>query len=252
MFMRKFLSTIHHLRKNLGFNIIFDVEKRLGNFSRTTNNFSNLYSCKEDISREFVLKRPGVGLNFLDVGAKDGSLRYLLGIKSNLEFDENFYHENKTQFFRKYNYFGCDLKPVDSQEVLVGDVCDPAFLNDKAKFLDFFDVIYSNNVFEHLHRPWKACEHIYKMLNKGGVCITIVPFSQRYHEDPGDYFRYTHTALPRLFEDCGAVETLFCGYDIVGRRNNWQGSGQNNDLVPIDRFGAWRETWFTISIIKKL
>lgn len=114
------------------------------------------------------------------------------------------------------------------------------------------DFIYSNNVFEHLKKPWVAAQNLTKLLKPHGIIITIVPFSQRYHEDPGDYFRYTHTGIFSLFEDFGSFELLKTGYDICGRRNNWQGGGFNNDIVPVDNFGAWRETWFTVSVMRKI
>lgn len=79
----------------------------------------------------------------------------------------------------------------------------------------------------------------------GCLIITIVPFAQRYHEDPQDYFRYTHKGVISLFEEYGTYSVLESGYDIAGRRNNWQGGGDHNDIVPIDNFGAWRETWFS-------
>ena len=113
-------------------------------------------------------------------------------------------------------------------------------------------MIYRNNVFEHLKRPWTAAENLSKMFKPGGIIITVVPFSQRYHEDPQDFFRYTHIGIASLFEDCDTYESLEAGYDIAGRRTDWQGRGKTNDTVPIDSFGAWRETWFTVSILRKL
>lgn len=46
---------------------------------------------KEELSRNYILGCPGTGLEFLDVGGKDGELTYLLGIKNNLEFDAEMY-----------------------------------------------------------------------------------------------------------------------------------------------------------------
>jgi hypothetical protein len=106
-------------------------------------------------------------------------------------------------------------------------------------------------VFEHLRRPWAAARNILDLLRPGGSCITIAPFSLRYHESPEDHFRYTHTGLVALFEEHAPVRTVLAGYDIAGRRNNWQGLGTANDTVPADEFGAWRENWFTIAIVEK-
>lgn len=48
------------------------------------------------------------------------------------------------------------------------------------------------------------------------------------------------------------IEIIAQGYDIDGRRNDWNGTGNSNDYVPRDNFGAWRETWFTVFIFKKI
>jgi SAM-dependent methyltransferase len=114
-----------------------------------------------------------------------------------------------------------------------------------------FDVVYSNNVFEHLEDPFCAARNIWGLCREGGLIVTVVPFAQRHHESPNDYFRYTNRGIEKLFEVAGGVTAIESGYDIIGRRNNWQGSGLNNDIVPKDNFGAWRETWFTVCVLQK-
>jgi len=228
-----------------------DGKRKLGNFR---NDFVGYPTdlLKEELSRNYILGSPGTGLKFLDVGGKDGDLTYLLGIKNNLEFDAELYSRNKKQFQEKFEYFGMDLNPVEGKNLLRGDICSNRFLETHDAHLQNFDVIYSNNVFEHLKKPWIAAKNLTKMLKEGGLIITIVPFSQRYHEDPQDYFRYTHKGVISLFEEYGTYSVLESGYDIAGRRNNWQGGGEHNDIVPIDNFGAWRETWFTVNVMRKL
>ncbi len=187
---------------------------------------------------------------FAEVGSGDGELRYLLGVTGNLNIDERFYSQNRAWFDANFTFWGIDIEPKGTN-VLAGDICGPDFPNRFSSAESSFDVVYSNNVFEHLRRPWLAARNIYWLMKPGAICITIVPFAQRYHAAPADYFRYTHTAIPSLFEDAGPIKILVAGYDILGRRNNWQGSGKNDDIVPIDELGAWRETWFTVSVIEK-
>lgn len=211
---------------------------------------------KEALSRDYVLNRiparlSGQRLRFLDVGGRDGELTYLLGGRGPLEFDQSLRASNKVRFETHYDYFGIDLVPA-GPNILHGDICDRAFLDTYRNFIGSFDVIYSNNVFEHLERPWVTAEVLLALLKPNGICITIVPFSQRYHESPTDYYRYTHTGVPKLFELAGPVKVLESGYDIRARRYDWQGSGTVNDFVPVDRYGAWRETWFAVSVIEKL
>jgi SAM-dependent methyltransferase len=206
---------------------------------------------KEKVSRENIFSVLGNNLNFLDVGARDGRLTYLLGIDGNLNYDKTLHEKNLEEFRSKYNYYGMDINPSDASNILMGDICEPNYIQEHDEFIEFFDVIYSNNVFEHLKNPFIAMKNISAMLKPNGTIITIVPFSQRYHESPGDYFRYTHKGVEALLESCGKFRAIVSGYDLLGRRNNWQGGGDANDIVPLDSFGAWRETWFTVNISKK-
>lgn len=232
------------------FRIIVDRERQLGNFDRHAIGYEASLN-KDELSRKYVLGMDGSDLRFLDVGARDGDLTYLLGMKGNLHFDSEMYARNKALFRSKFDYYGMDLKPGSGSNVLHGDICNPAYLDENRSYEGFFDVVYSNNVFEHLRQPFSAANNICRLLKVGGTVITVVPFSQRYHESPGDYFRYTHEGVSALFHEAGDFEVLESGYDILGRRNNWQGSGDHNDIVPVDKFGAWRETWFTVHIARK-
>lgn len=210
---------------------------------------------KEALSRRYILDEmparfPGSKLRFLDVGGRDGELTYLLGGVGPLQSSAQVREINKRKFDALYDYYCVDLIPAGAN-VLHGDICDSAFLETYRDFISSFDVVYSNNVFEHLARPWIAAEVLLTLLKPGGICITVVPFSQRYHESPGDFFRYTHMGIPKLFEAVGPVKVLEAGYDIRARRYDWQGGGEANDLVPVDRYGAWRETWFSVSVLEK-
>lgn len=234
-----------------GFRLIRDKERKLGNFSASVTGI-RVDLNKEELTRRHVLERPGEDMCFLDVGARDGELTYMLGIRGNFDYDESFYKGNLARFQAKYKYFGMDLAPASDERVLSGDACDPGYVDKHPEFQEKFDVIYSNNVFEHFERPWVAASNLTQLLKPDGLAITVVPFSQRYHESPSDYFRYTHKGVESLFNSAGQFEVLESGYDIQGRRINWQGSGQANDIVPVDAFGAWRETWFTVCVLRKI
>jgi SAM-dependent methyltransferase len=231
--------------------VIVDRERRLGDFSPHPLAY-DVSLIKERVARDHVLGRPGEDMTFLDVGARDGRLDYLLGIEANLHADEALYAASKGAFDAKYRYYALDLEPAAGRpEILTADVCDDGLPDALPDFRDFFDVVYSNNVFEHLRRPWVAARNLLTMLKPGGLCVTIAPFAIRYHASPGDYFRYTHTGLTALFAEQGPVRELVSGYDITGRRNNWQGMGAHDDICPVDEFGAWRENWFVINILEK-
>jgi len=230
---------------------ILDRHKRLGDFSKTKVEI-NTGIAKEEDARRILFDPATPGGVFFEAGGRDGDLTYLLGIRQNLEYDQAAHVENRRRFDAKFQYIGNDLSPDPTGRALVtGDLCSPTFLEDSGFAEGFAAVAYSNNVFEHLRRPWIAARNLYRTLQPGGVGITVVPFAQRYHESPGDYFRYTHAGIAALFEDAGPLEPLAAGYDILGRRNDWQGQGQVKDIVPVDSFGAWRETWFTFHAFRK-
>ena len=86
----KIISLLSWFSVNIrSFRLIIDRERSLGNFDATEIGF-RIDINKEETSRQYVLSRSGSGMAFLDVGARDGQLTYLLGIRRNLEFDRIF------------------------------------------------------------------------------------------------------------------------------------------------------------------
>jgi len=68
---------------------------------------------------------------------------------------------------------------------------------------DSFDVVISQEVFEHLPDPWAALDEVRRTLKPGGLLYLQVPFVIGYHSGPADYWRFTHEGLERLIEDSG-------------------------------------------------
>lgn len=238
-------------KKLFNFKILIDSNIDRGNFKKDEVGYdTNLF--KEEISRKYILEKEGQNLNFLDVGGGSGDLEYLLGVEKGLNFNHEMYQNNLDIFKQKYHYTNIELEPNEKKNTIFGDICDAQYLDDKENYLDYFDVIYSNNALEHFKKPWVAARNMVRMLKKDGLCIIIVPFSQRYHEVPGDYFRYTHTGVPLLFQEDENMQLILSGYDLVDRRVNWQGGGLHNDICPVDKFGAWRENWFVVSVLQKM
>ena len=111
--------------------LILDTERRLGDFS-TDEVAYDVTLCKEEVARRHIFALEGNGLKFLDVGARDGRLDYLLGIRENLQPDPELYAANRAQFEAKYEYWGLDLHSEASDgSVLVGDICSPILLDEQ-------------------------------------------------------------------------------------------------------------------------
>jgi len=134
---------------------------------------------------------------------------------------------------------------VQTHNTIKMDVCEPFPFKDES-----FDVIYSNNVFEHLHYPWITGSECSRVCKSGGLNVHLAPFSWRYHPVPEDYFRYSHVGFVSLFPNS---KTLLSGYDLSIRRKDVRGIYENkSDAVPLDDLGGWREHWETLVVLRKI
>eukprot|EP00298_Acanthocystis_sp_HF-20_P003218 c13582_g1_i1.p1 GENE.c13582_g1_i1~~c13582_g1_i1.p1 ORF type:complete len:477 (+),score=154.55 c13582_g1_i1:352-1782(+) len=68
---------------------------------------------------------------------------------------------------------------------------------------EFFNLVISTFVFEHLHSPWIAAQNIFDMTAKGGYLLWAAPNIEIYHANAGDYWRYTIEGAFNLFDNVG-------------------------------------------------
>lgn len=78
-----------------------------------------------------------------------------------------------------------------------------------------FNSVICCSVLEHVQRPWLVAENINKCLNTGGHLYVAAPFVWRYHDYPGDYWRYTDKALQILFPN---IEWVLMKYATKKRK----------------------------------
>tara|TARA_Y100001970_G_C14259119_1_gene878144 strand:- start:16841 stop:17734 length:894 start_codon:yes stop_codon:yes gene_type:complete len=227
-------------------------------------------------------KKNNQNYNFLNVGCGDGLLDGQIFVDNSYT---DMYPINREEFFNIFNYytleyFDLDLNSIISEhsknQIYKSDIKGFASLDMKSlskypygfqkghlkiniadKNLrkifsdkkDFFDVIYSMDVLEHVEDPFEAAKNINFLLKNKGKLIIMVPFSYPYHEDPEDYWRFTHRGIQKLFDESltnAEYKPLHLGYDISLRRDNRKG-----DSVPIDSLGGWRENWHTYCVLQK-
>jgi SAM-dependent methyltransferase/uncharacterized protein YbaR (Trm112 family) len=82
---------------------------------------------------------------------------------------------------------------------------------DNLPFLDeTFDLIISQAVLEHVKRPKKIVNEIYRVLKHGGYVYVESPFLQEYHGYPLDFQRYTLTGLENLLSRFKKIESGVC------------------------------------------
>lgn len=71
-----------------------------------------------------------------------------------------------------------------------------------------FDGVLLVNVLEHLFEYDVAVHEAHRVLKAGGVVAGVVPFMFNVHASPNDYFRYTKSALVKVFERAGFTEVI--------------------------------------------
>lgn len=69
-----------------------------------------------------------------------------------------------------------------------------------------FDGVLLVNILEHLSEYEMAVHESRRVLKNGGVVVGVVPFMFNVHASPNDYFRYTKSALLKIFNDAGFTE----------------------------------------------
>ena len=66
-----------------------------------------------------------------------------------------------------------------------------------------YDTAACFEVLEHVPDPFMAISEIHRILKKSGIAIITVPHLSRLHEEPHDYYRYTHYGLQYLLKSRG-------------------------------------------------
>lgn len=135
------------------------------------------------------------------------------------------------------------------KNTIYGDICKCTEIKDNT-----YDIVYSNDVFEHILEPWVAADEMVRICKPKGLIITVTLFSWRYHPVPVDTFRYTHQGLEFLFTRTNKVKTLIKKYDIRKRRSDSRGGKMEGgvDVPPIDELGGWRENWKVLYVCNKI
>ena len=132
-------------------------------------NFSFIRSETEDLEKESII---------LDIGAGPGF------------FDEIFYKFDKYLSIDFYHYPNVDI---------VSNIIEKRIPIRPSSI----HCIILSNVLEHLSRPEKLLLECSRILKGKGKLIVIVPFMFKLHQEPYDYYRYTHYKLREMFEENG-------------------------------------------------
>ena len=94
-------------------------------------------------------------------------------------------------------YIGLDQDDRQSRPDVIGDALWLPFRADA------FDTVLMIQVLEHLPNPMEAMSEIRRVLRPGGRVILTAPQYWRVHEEPHDYYRFTHFGLVHLMREHG-------------------------------------------------
>lgn len=137
----------------------------------------------------------------------------------------------------EWEYWNLDLSDGGNRTIVADITACPEVETES------FDVVASNDVLEHVDRPWLAAAEMHRILRPGGLVFVSTLFSWRYHPCPHDYFRFTPDGLRVLFAD---FDEVTANWDTTERRRSIDRLSDASP-VPLDALGGWRENvrvWF--------
>lgn len=97
-------------------------------------------------------------------------------------------------------FIGIDLFPGPNVDV-VGDLCDPNFLDERPELIGKFGTVFCNALLEHVQNPFDAAKTIHRLIAPGGHLYFGGPWAWGYHPYPRDYFRISFDGLEVLFPE---------------------------------------------------
>ena len=80
------------------------------------------------------------------------------------------------------------------------DICAPLTLETK------YDLVLSEQVFEHLRYPNLAIKNVFDLLRPGGYFMLTIPFLLKVHGSPEDFQRWTPDGLRHFLSDAGFID----------------------------------------------
>jgi SAM-dependent methyltransferase len=91
-----------------------------------------------------------------------------------------------------------DVEKRTEQVTFIGNVMDMHMIENNT-----YDTLLCLAVLEHVPDPFTAVKEMHRILKKNGLFILSAPHIARLHEEPHDYFRYTHHGIKTLLEQNG-------------------------------------------------
>lgn len=78
------------------------------------------------------------------------------------------------------------------------------------RLINKFDVVFNHTTLEHIYNVKKAFKNLCKMSKD--IVILVVPFLQEFHGNYGDYWRFSHQAVERMFKE-NEMNIIYMNYN---------------------------------------
>ena len=99
-----------------------------------------------------------------------------------------------------------------------------------------FDSVLCTEVLEHTPEPLTALQEICRVTKPGGLLLLTVPMSEQLHEEPADYYRFTHYGARYLLIKAG-----FRVLEVHDRGGPWLELGYRTSSLLYSTLGARRD-----------
>ena len=210
----------HHGARHVNGSIPYYVGKYEGATKVPYGGHYSFYQDIDKIMRQHVMlyKHWHPGGTLLDVGGRNGE-NSLLAKGYQYAILERDMPDAKAQ--KAFKYYACDLYECKLDPCLV-------------------EIIYCNNVLEHVLKPHDAMVSMARLLKPGGMLLLKTQWLWRYHatETYGDYFRFSARALEYLCIQA-KLNPVWSGYAQMGngksaaKKLEVGGAPGRNDVPPV-------------------
>jgi len=109
----------------------------------------------------------------------------------------------RRELFGDREYVGIDILPGEGV-TQVGDVHELSRLVDPGSI----DIVFSASVFEHLLMPWKVALEMNRVMKHDAIGIIVTHQACGMHDQPWDFWRFSDSAWPALFNPRTGFEIL--------------------------------------------
>lgn len=108
------------------------------------------------------------------------------------------------KLFPSKNYLGVDIHQNGHSDENDNNHVDIIYDGENLPFQDStIDLVFSSQVFEHIHNLDTVLKDVYRTLKPGGKLIASIPFVWDEHEIPFDYRRFTSFGVVDILEKHG-------------------------------------------------